>query len=283
MHSQEILTGIRDFLNEATANYWTDADLYRKMNLAHQTMVDELIDAGQGYFRRSTNITYVANTDAYALPKNLARVEKIERVDGSDPIEILPITLSQEAEYRNTAIHGTSFADEGYQIEAENVRLVPTPTGAITNALRIRYAKAQPLIHSGVPTASANTTITFAVAPLRGTITLITDAYEGWNIYMSDTGDRRKITAFNSSTRVATVDAAWSVNPLVASVYALIPEIPERWHDILVLRASVAARIEKFDEATDLQSMLAPIELTYKNALKPRQTQQSRRVNYVSP
>ena len=282
MNSQEIHTVIRMMIDEPTAQSWTDEDLYRHMNTAHQGICDELIGAGEGYFRRAKLVSFVANTDTYALPENLAKIDRIERADGSEPTEVEPITLAQEEEFRNDNLLRTGTKREGYIIEGENIRYVPTPTSAITNALRIRYTKQQPQIHSGNPTASTATTVTFAVSPTRGVLTPIDDAYEGWIFHNVTTGERRKITAYVTSTRVATV-AAWTVNPLVTDVYALVPEMAERWHHLIAEKAAILARISKYDEAQDLEAIYAPDYLNFKDAIKPRQQQRPRRVVYVEP
>jgi hypothetical protein len=85
------------------------------------------------------------------------------------------------------------------------------------------YASTTPVVFSdqGVAQAGASTTITLA-----STASASNSVYVGAIVTIlagTGSGQTKEITAYNGSTKVATVDSAWSVNPDTTSVYAVIP------------------------------------------------------------
>jgi hypothetical protein len=101
---------------------------------------------------------------------------------------------------------------------------ITTPDNTSTFAI---YASTTPGVFSnqGVAQAGANTTITLA-----STASATSSLYNNSLVTIlagTGNGQTKQITAYNGSTKVATVDSAWSVNPDSTSVYAVIPAAPQ--------------------------------------------------------
>jgi hypothetical protein len=95
-----------------------------------------------------------------------------------------------------------------------------TPDNTSTFAI---YASTTPSLYSdqGVAQAGAATTITLA-----STASATNSIYVGSIVTIlagTGVGGTGEITAYNGTTKVATVSSAWSVNPDSTSVYAVIP------------------------------------------------------------
>jgi hypothetical protein len=75
--------------------------------------------------------------------------------------------------------------------------------------------------HHGLAQAGGATSITLA-----STASAVDDVYVGSHVFLSTStgsGQTRLITAYNGTTKVATVSPAWVTNPTSASVYKIIP------------------------------------------------------------
>ena len=287
MNSEELMTLMRDWLREPTAAHWTDADCYRKLNSRQRFLSEIIINASTGFFQRSTTISYVSGTATYDLPKMCARVVKVERIDGTYPVEVEPITGSDEYRFIGNLILTPNSSSEGWLYEADAIRIAPQPASTITDALRVRYIKWQPMLHSGAASAVGASTITFPAAPARGSITAFTDAYEGMYVAITagtGVGLLKKITAYNATTRVATVESAWGAGaPVAGSIYAITPELPERWHDLIAVGAAMDALKETKDDVTEVEGEYQRFESEFRTAMGIRQQQRPRRVHYIEP
>ena len=96
--------------------------------------------------------------------------------------------------------------------------------------------------HHGLAQAGGATSIT-----LSSTASATNDVYVGSQVYLSTStgsGQTRLITAYNGTTKVATVSPAWAVNPSSSSVYKVIPvgrSIVDSIADGAITAAAIAA------------------------------------------
>lgn len=75
-------------------------------------------------------------------------------------------------------------------------------------------------VHSGTATAGSANTITLAAGASS-----VTDAYKNMAVRLTGgtgSGQEKKITAYNGTTKVATVDSNWTTNPDATSTYNVI-------------------------------------------------------------
>jgi hypothetical protein len=89
-------------------------------------------------------------------------------------------------------------------------------------------------IASGNLQASTSTTITLAAGASS-----ITNAYAGYLIRLTATGEVRTITAYNGTTKVATVDAAWKTTPTNTTQYLILPDRPSVSRNLTVTQRQI--------------------------------------------
>lgn len=287
MTVQDIITEIRDLLVEASANFWSDAQMLRAVNRRTQYYMNVLRNNAPGpLFVRTANISYVANQELYDLPGNVLQIHRVARDDQSGDPEITPIGFHERDAYYGTGVGIHTTATERWYLLGDQIGIVPPPSSGITNALKIYYEPLFGDVHYGTAAAGAATTITLATTPTVGTAPVRDDYYNGLTIEIvsaTGAGQRRVITDYVGSTRVATVDT-WDTNPDNTSVYSLIPPFPEQYHGLLVIASAISL--------ASLQDPSAPIPAEWRdeqqqmetavlNSISPRQAAQPRYVNYT--
>lgn len=95
-------------------------------------------------------------------------------------------------------------------------------TTALVNGVNFDTALARTIREAGTAQAGAASTIT-----LQAGATSATDAFEHAYIYIisgTGSGQSREITAYNGTTKVATVTPNWGVNPNATSVYRIVTQ-----------------------------------------------------------
>lgn len=282
-----MLSRVRNLIRESSAAQWTDIDIYQYLNAAHQKLGELAGNEAGSFFVATHTFSMTADTDAYRLPTICASILKLERIDGTVPQEVLPIAQSEEWQFVSALSAGSTFSiNQRYLIEGENLRIVPVPRETISNAFRLRYIRSQPFLHSGTASSVASTSITFPASPTRGDITTLDDAYNGLSVYIvsasTGAGQQRLISDYVGDTRVATVPT-WSTTPTGTIVYALVPEIPLRFHDWIVYSAASDALNAVQDDASGLMAMLAAQERSIRSAITKRQQQRPRRIRVTDP
>ena len=110
-------------------------------------------------------------------------------------------------------------------------------------------------MHEGTVAGIGSTTLTFDATPQFGLGATTVEApdnrddyYNAMDIYISSgtgAGQTRRISAYAGSTRVATIDTAWSTNPDTSSTYAVMCPIPEDFHNVVVLRGAWSAAAKR--------------------------------------
>lgn len=282
MNLNEILTATRDLLKEPTAAFWSDATVVRAINRNHRFVANEITKLGQGYFLRSTTYSYVADQSEYSLPDNSVRIHRIERIDGNTPVEVKPITLAEAWAHRGQWEEDPWRSRDGYVVYGRKFKIVETPGSALTDAIRLYYVKRQPNLHSGTAGAGSTTSITFPATPTQGSLDKTTDAYEGCQVeILANTGEGQiaTITAYNKTTRVAS--AVFGTAPDSTSTYAIIPEIPEEWHELIAYLAAIECLIIAHDDTTELTMAANKAYQLMKDQLAVPQEQASDRIIYI--
>lgn len=123
--------------------------------------------------------------------------------------------------------------DSTVQLYKDNLLVVSSePSAAVDGGVLVEryYTTWGSADATGTAQAGASTTITLA-AGASGT----NDAYLNWSIAISSgtgAGQQRLITAYNGTSKVATVDRAWDTTPDNTSVYAL-HTTPDRYVGVL--------------------------------------------------
>jgi len=159
-----------------------------------------------------------------------------------------------------------AFPNQGdYSVEnTGTIRLI----NKISNQWRIWFSRIPVGLHSGTCAGGTVNSVTFPSAPTLGEIVPVDDAYIGDLVYIISgpaMGQTGRITAYNATTRVATVGNnvtyegnAFTTAPTTSSTYSLIPWFPMDCAELLAL--SAARMFTKQSEAQAIIPLLAEAE-----------------------
>jgi len=247
-----ILDQVRRYLGEPTEGtnpfYANATELVPWINQAVQEVGDELMAIDQNYYYDTTTIDFVGGQEEYDLP---ARMDRLIRVEDDERSPLRPITLNEF--YRNEWMSVTSSSNNPYYyiLLRDGLKFYPTPSGNETGAITIHYSKRPGELISATASAGTATTITLPSVITNGTLRLETDYYKSmWFEIVSGVGSGqvRRATAFNKTTRVLTFDRAFDTTPDATSVVAACPELPRGHHEVAVYGALLRARVKRPDQ-----------------------------------
>jgi hypothetical protein len=186
------------------------------------------------------DITLVSGTLIYPLPPTVAQVWRVAKVNSTTHLvdwEVWP---------------GTEFSGhgQGFSLEGNNLRLLSDWKS--TDTIQILYVPNSDItFHKGtIATGDVNadvttTTIKFAATPTDGTLDTKKNAYAGYNVRIltSNTGllEERLCTAYDRSSRIATIDSAWDTEPAngTALTYEVVPQYTRLMKHVICLRAAI--------------------------------------------
>ena len=231
-----------DFGQQTSSGFVADTEWDGWINEGYYKYAIRLMEMGQGHFETDILLDMVANTESVALPFNFTNQRtfletvRVERVLPNARVPLNYRRRYNESVAVNAANAGFSYLPT-YDFRGNNIILEPSPGQSEVGGLFMVYKALPPRLHSNYAQAGGVATITLEVsADPRD------DYYNGSRIMIiSGPGaeEMKTITDYVGSTKVATVDANWSVQPTSASIYSTLihDDFPESFHDLLYLYA----------------------------------------------
>jgi hypothetical protein len=178
------------------------------------------------------SITLVDGTQYYVLPPNvsqLIRIAKINSSTGLPEYEVWP------GSHMNPGGHG-------WKLEGNVLRLLRDWDSTDTLEL-MYYPNSEPAMHKATASAIDATTVTFPSSVTDGTLGLRPNEYVGMIIrILSSTQnyqEERLITAYDVTTKIATVAKAWDTTPTGTVVYEVVPIFSRTIKHVVALRAAI--------------------------------------------
>ncbi len=244
-----------------------------------------LMAMDEGYFELQVLLDIVGGSSEIALPSNFSgrqsflKTGLLERVVNGKTI---PLSYRKRFMPSDVNITDGTATNENYlptyDFRGNNLVIEPTPDTSETGGLLMHYSALPPRLRAGNPQASGATSITLDLgADPRD------DYYNSQRIYIvsgDGAGDIRTITDYVGSTKVATIDSAWSTNPAVTSVWSILihEDFPENFHDLLPLYATKCAYLKErargaqvtFDDSRLNELQQEFMEYTEKRTDSPR-------------
>ena len=139
----------RHYLDESTQSDWLDTDLTRVINKQYHRVVTSVIEVFEDYYLTESTADTVANQQEYSLPTDFFKTRRVElNYDISDSnssfSRCLPINID-EVRYNlgNTNIGATIVTNHSYYIQGDLIGLIPIPSLAGDEAIKIWYTKMQ--------------------------------------------------------------------------------------------------------------------------------------------
>ena len=224
----------------STSPKYTNADINEFIHAAYDVILSDMDVNTDHPILVRLDISVVAAKQTYNLPPNVAqllRVAKITTATGLVQWEVWP---------------GNEFSGhgQGYTIEGNTLRLLQDWNSSET--LQLLYMPNSDVsFHKGT-VASGDVTadvlassIKFAATVTDGTLDTRPNCYAGYMVRLlsSSSGrvEERIITAYNATTRVATVNQAWDTLPVTgtAVVYEVLPQFSRLLKHVVCLRAAI--------------------------------------------
>ena len=178
------------------------------------------------------SITLVDGTQYYVLPPNVAeliRVAKINSTTGLPEYEAWP------GSYMNPG-------GAGWKLEGNVLRLLRDWNSTDTLEL-MYYPNSEPAMHKGTSEATAAASVTLMATPTDGTLGKRPNEYVGMllRVLSSDQNyqEERLITAYDLTTRVATLAKAFDTTPTGTVVYEVVPIFSRTIKHVVALRTAI--------------------------------------------
>lgn len=178
------------------------------------------------------SITLVDGTQYYVLPPSVAeliRVAKVNSTSGLPEYEVWP------GSHMNPGGHG-------WKLEGNVLRLLRDWDSTDTLEL-MYYPNSEPAMHKATATAVTAITVTFPTTVTDGTLGLRPNEYVGMlcRLLSSDQKyqEERLITAYDVTTRVATIAKAWDTTPTGTVVYEVVPIFSRTIKHVVALRTAI--------------------------------------------
>lgn len=271
------------------------------LNRGQELLATRATERDSGLFEVSETIDFVAGTQEYDLPRPFwnGRIKLVESLDTSGEIAqspILRVNLQDRARYNvRGGVPGISERFT-YYLRGQKIGFTPRPATSQSAAIRI-WATQQPhdmfwgVLASGAGADLSTTTfrldaVAFTATVGGGNVPSLTDYLKNARVRLlaggSSRGVERTITAYNATTKVATIDSAWTVADVQNSQFVILSGIPDQYHQAMVAFAVLQLAAKDVDE-----SMRTAHEDTWRAAFESMSTAISPRAidapDYVMP
>jgi hypothetical protein len=224
---------IRKAVDEpSTTPKYTDSDIVELLQAAIDTVLTEIHVTTDHPIMVRHEITLVDGTQDYILPPQVAELHMVTKENSTSTL----------AEWES---HPGSYFDpvrSGWKVEGNVLRLLRD--WGSTDTLTLLYTpNAEPLIHKATASAIDATTVTFPTSVTDGTLGTRPNEYVGMMIrILSSTQnykEERIVTAYDLTTRIATVNLAWDTTPTGTVVYEVVPVFGRLIKHVVSLRAAI--------------------------------------------
>lgn len=152
----DMVTLIRDNLDEASAGYWTDAEITRKIVRRFRELWSRIISIRDDWFKSSTpaTVTLVANTLKYALPSDFFRTCTIRTTtSGKEAVQWAWMSC-KDPRFVEGQRADVTFSDPGviyYDIEGvTNIVVSPLPRATLVGSMEYYTLPTDPVSSFGL-------------------------------------------------------------------------------------------------------------------------------------
>lgn len=257
----------RNYLSEPTAEEWTDSTLLAYINFEEDYLFSELILSWGDFLIEEIFINSVANQERYALPELLYAFRRVSILLNDTYYPLYPLR----------SLNSISEAGlRGWYLYNRSIGIRPAPNSSIQNYIKIdgiRYIRRS--IMGTAQGGSENTITLTSSADYRD------DYYNNVRIQIIDgtgAGQRRTITDYNGTTKVAIVDSNWTTIPDATSTFAIESVLPDFMQDVLVLGACKRALVQAKEPFTEVAMLYDKQMENVRTLLNKRQLQRAEQV-----
>lgn len=207
----------------------TPAAITGAITRAQQLLAGWIYDAGTGLLKKTATLSVGASVSFVDLP-----------ADCEMPIRVVP-TGGLPLAWRNEELSGNR---RGIGLEGQRLVWDGATAGAETWAIEYQR-RAYPARTGPLGTQSGSSSVTLPASDSAGKQSTVTDDYKGRELgffQWAGTGERGTVTAYNGTTRLATVAVAWGLPPAVGDTYLLVDAWPADWEEARAAQAAMLLR-----------------------------------------
>jgi hypothetical protein len=229
MNAYWMLKMLRENVAESTAAHWTDAELIRKLNLAHRRVANIVLLAPGDWLVKSANITPSASL--ITLPSDCAKPVYLEETSSGREIQIRGTVRERRATRPSETTLWGGFV-EAYLLKG----YLEVNQESYTEQVTLWYQERVIDLHAGTADAGGATSLSFETTNEHS---VLDDYYNGATIeVVSGTGIsvQTTISDYTGSTGAATTAAGTFSTD---SVYGTVSVLPEECHYLVVLIATL--------------------------------------------
>ncbi len=265
----EVLEANDSAQDNSSGTAWTNRTLMGFLNAAQDHYVGGALNRNPNMWVKYALLSYVAAQELYDLPRGLDRLLAVYRTDKSGASPLFPIPIDMRWAYDKSAYVPMNLLGLREWTYRSGLKLgvLPKPTAAASDVLRIEYAANIPEFHYGYVQSGSSVSLVMASGTpededphiLGGELREEDDYYNGAQVRIiggTGTGQLRTIDDFVGSTRTCTLDSALTTELDTTSVYQIDPIMPENHHLLLVYRAAWEAQAAKQRPAEYLSALL---------------------------
>ncbi len=211
---------------------YTDGDIVEYLQAGMDAVLTDIhVNTDHPIIVRYT-ITLVDGTQFYILPPNVAELMRVAKINSNSGL----------AEYEVWPGSHMNPGGHGWKLEGNVLRLLRDWDS--TDSLELMYIpNSEPAMHKATASSNDATTVTFPTSVTDGTLGKRPNEYVGMllRILSSDQNyvEERLITAYDVTTRIATVAKAWDTTPTGTVVYEVVPIFSRTIKHVVALRTAI--------------------------------------------
>lgn len=250
-----MVSALQTILADTTGRFHSAVSLTNMLNEAARNVQSLVREAQPNFFNVSTTVALANGTGTYALPLDCPAngVVRVERTNGGITFQMMHIKMQERVEHTGGEMVFSIYHD------GRRLQMVFSPTPTQAEDITVWYQRAAIPMQYGTPAAMTGTTVTLAATPTGGQTYLETNGCVGARIHMtagSSLGNVIQITAYNVSTRVATVASTWAgaASPSTHTYEILPGWIDDQFADAIVYDAASEAFERDEEDGTNWRS-----------------------------
>ena len=290
----------RELNQPVNAGSISDHEFTAYGNHAQRLIASKIMEADQNFFEQSDQtLGFVKSQEEYLLPAFLwdRKITRVTRTDLSEPKQLHYIRFQEKEHYHSATLFssGTALSGEVYYLRNNYLGLKPTPQSTIAKNILIHYLRLPHEMHLAQMKTVTSTTMTMPLAttgaaPLMqaGRLANTPNYYVGArlrvlaNLIVNGRGFETEITAFNVSSRLATVDTAFPSDIANGDhvQYVVLSAIPEEYHEIIyqTMLMKGAKKLNKKDVFAMAGENLRGLWENLVNTIEPRHFDENQHV-----
>ena len=255
LYPSQMVADVQSELRDTLGRAATPAIIGKKLNRSLRDLSAEIRKVQSNAFKYSTTVNVTVGVSDYDLPIDIPPngITEVLPLDSQLSVSKRYVRFNDRGRYTSGSTYYYTVRHNGRNLV---LSILPPPTASET--VTVWYTKEPTAMQYGTPGTMTANTILLAATPTIGQRYL--EASEPVNARIAITagnafGDVRRITAYNVTTRVATVDAAWTSVP-GNTVYEILPDwVSDQASDYLIWDVLRQEMARNKDDKTDWDQM----------------------------